>query len=915
MNSTKLVSLTLGAVVLAATACNPEVPQNTISWVERRAELPNGMRVVIMPDSSTQLVQVDIRYEVGANEDPPGKAGLAHLVEHMMFQHRPLGADKPPTFQIIPQLTTFFNAYTIWDKTHYQLQAPKEDLEALLRLESFRMNAICQTIPPDEFEREREVVRNEIRQRGGTAEGLVDDILGKSLYPKGHPYSHTVGGDDKQLSNITFQDTCDFMTKYYVPERATLVIAGNVNEDAVGKMVAATFGGIAKRPPAPRVEVTPIELSAKTVEETLDIEKPTLMVAWKLPSMADDEWKNVDALRLGVGKIAGLAREYDDCIRNAGATDFGGNLAPTFVVFLELCDNDHFDEALAWVWKGAAGGSWGLKNAEFDEDSKNLAKQAFVENLESIGARTEWMADFLQFQRTKYTFTQDRQILFDELDRLDKVDASGFAAFAAKTFQKSKAVVIKIKASEKGLKGDTRSDLKFSAKTHDKDAVKPIVDPSEAQRPLPAPQGASLLAAAERYTLGNGLNVVLLPTQAPLPLVRASIVFGAGAVHESKAAAGLADVAASFLAPERDADFMKTGVFVRGGASDDATTFEAGGMSMYSDVIITALERVLKIGVYDQDRIERFQKEVRQQWESRQYREQRAFQEEQYAALFGVDHPYTVNGSPTKESVGKIGYDAATEFKRGHYEAKNATLVVTGSFDAKKIKGLIADTFGGWSGGDADKPIGPARAPRSGPIYKGVVTAKEGPQMEVSIAYPAPAGIDGQQATRQVMLEMLNTRLFQIRTELGSTYGTYARKTNNRGPNGYLMGGGVDAARAGESLKAMREKIEGLRQGENFDADFAQARRAVLKRLLAQSSDPTSLARRLTSIASFGLAPDYSDQQTKLTAAVSPAAVRALIKAELKPEDEIIVCKADRATLTKAFAEAGLDKFDLVEPK
>src|SRR5687768_13277563 len=134
----KLATLLSTAAVVttafASSSCSPDIPKDTISWVERRAELPNGLRLVVLPDTTTQLVQVDVRYEVGANEDPPGKAGLAHLVEHMMFQHRPLGPDKPPTFQIIPQIATAFNAYTIWDKTHYFIQAPKEDLETVLRL-------------------------------------------------------------------------------------------------------------------------------------------------------------------------------------------------------------------------------------------------------------------------------------------------------------------------------------------------------------------------------------------------------------------------------------------------------------------------------------------------------------------------------------------------------------------------------------------------------------------------------------------------------------------------------------------------------------------------------------------------------------------------------------------------------------
>src|SRR5688572_2724316 len=193
----------LAALAIAGTSitCTPTAPKYTIKYSEFRAKLDNGLRFVILPDKNTPMVHVAVRYEVGANEDPPGKAGLAHLVEHMMFQHRPLGADKPPTFELIPQMATGFNAYTTWDQTHYYLDGRAEDVESMLRLEAFRMGQLCETIPPEEFDRELEVVRNEIRQRMGSAEGQVYPQVLSEAYPRGHAYHEMVGGNDSQLAS------------------------------------------------------------------------------------------------------------------------------------------------------------------------------------------------------------------------------------------------------------------------------------------------------------------------------------------------------------------------------------------------------------------------------------------------------------------------------------------------------------------------------------------------------------------------------------------------------------------------------------------------------------------------------------------------------------------------------------------
>jgi zinc protease len=177
----------------SASACNPAIPKFQFKHAERRGRLAsNGLKFVVMEDSSTQLVEVDIRYNVGSREDPEGKAGLAHLVEHMMFQIKPPveGSDiaPPPLMAQISAKTTYFNAYTNWDTTHYQNAAMAERTEELLKTEAQRLYYKCQTVSEDEFLREREVVRNEIRQRGGDAKGQIPQLIASSVYPKGHAY-------------------------------------------------------------------------------------------------------------------------------------------------------------------------------------------------------------------------------------------------------------------------------------------------------------------------------------------------------------------------------------------------------------------------------------------------------------------------------------------------------------------------------------------------------------------------------------------------------------------------------------------------------------------------------------------------------------------------------------------------------
>jgi zinc protease len=538
-----------------------------------------------------------------------------------------------------------------------------------------------------------------------------------------------------------------------------------------------------------------------------------------------------------------------------------------------------------------------------------VAKAGFITNLESLAARADMVADLVQFER-EFDFNSSQEYLIKELQKIESLDGGKFRQFIKGTLRKDNAVVVVIKADKKGLKGDRRSGLKFTARSHDKEMT-PILDPREASRPLAAPRTMSILRTAERYTLGNGMEVVLLPKTEGMPVVTAELLFDVGSAHEPPHLAGLAEVAASYLRPSRDANFMRIGIQLGSSVDDDHTTFYARGVEIYLEPIIKGLERLIKAGEYDQETLERWQKYQRLRMDTQSYRQAVAFDTTMASALYGADHPYATTGTPTRDAVARIGYDEVTRFQRKHYSARNATLVMVGRFDPQRARAIIARTFGDWDGGHEDKPA-PRRGLSTGPQYFGVI-GRETPQMQVVIAYPAPAGMDGQHAARMVLAHMLNLRMARIRAELGSTYGAYARHSAGVGAGAYVMGGSVDATRAGESLAAMRSAIESLRRGETFDLDFVRARRVVLRQLLAESTETLALAGRLASIAAYDLPADHHDTLIRYVAAVSPAQVKALLATELDPQFEIVGGMADRASLTRAFAEAGLSPVRYVE--
>lgn len=905
-----------GAGLVAAAAlmsCREAPPRTAFEYTEMRSKLPNGLKFVIMPDSTTTQVEVDVRYDVGSREDPPGKAGIAHLVEHLMFQQRPDGPQTAPLMQSIGQLTTYFNAYTSWDTTHYQMASRTEQLDALLKIEAMRLYFGCQTISEDEFLREREVVRNEIRQRGGTAEGRIPDLVLSEVYPKGHAYSRMIGGDDSNLTSITLKDACDFMQKYYTPDNATVIVAGGVDPNKTAESIKKWFGPLEARKHAPRVDVAKVNaVTSGRAEHELDIERPYVVMVWPLPASNTPEGR---AVRFGLGALWFRTLFKADDYEFGYSVDpifLGGQEAPVFGVSVELKGMDKLGEAIDFIKKAAKQAHRGLDEGTWAqiEEQKARTRASYLEGLETLAARTNSMGDLVQFDK-ETDFDSSDIYMLKEMERSVDFDGAYAAKQVKKYFDPDKAKIIVFKSSKTGIKGDTRAKVKFATKSHEKKDI-PEIDPREAKRPLKVAADFKIFDGAKRFELGNGLKVVLLPLDTPFPLVSAQLVFNVGDAHSGTP--GLPDRAAQFLNPPMDAEATSAaGIFVSGETDADHTYFYTGGLDIYLTVMLNGLERQIRIGEYNQESVEGWQKGLKEAFGRKDYQQAFEFRRQYYNAIWGADHPYARSAQLTPDSVSGIGSDELNAFRRKHYSAGNATLIVAGKFDVTKAESQVRSVFGDWGRGSVDKPIDATPRERTAPEYIGVV-GKEGPQMRVSIAYPAPAGIDGQEAARRVLAGMLGLKMGDIRFKLGSTYGVYAFRQARSGPTAYEMGGNVDAPRAGESLKAMRDGIEALRKGDNFDTEFVRVRRQLIEDLLGQSTVSSEMVNRLTTIALYDLPPDYYEQLIKQIAAVSPAQIKALIAKELDPKNEIVLCMADRPTLERAFNEAGLEQFRIVEP-
>ena len=275
--------------------------------------LPNGLEVLLSPDHRLPLVAVDIWYHVGAGYEVPGRSGFAHLFEHIMFQ----GSKNVPEDQYFPMLegagATFVNGTTDFDRTNYLETVPQNQLELALWLESDRMGWLLDTLTQDRLDNQKSVVRKERQQSTENVPyGVAEEQFYKLLFPAPHPYNGVVIGTHEDLEAATLDDIKAFFRTWYVPNNATLVVAGDFDESTVKATIEKYFGAIpAGAEPKATTQMAPPIAAEKRASFTDDVELPKVYLGWVTPPVLaeGDAQLQLGAMVLADGKSSRMYRE------------------------------------------------------------------------------------------------------------------------------------------------------------------------------------------------------------------------------------------------------------------------------------------------------------------------------------------------------------------------------------------------------------------------------------------------------------------------------------------------------------------------------------------------------------------------------------------------------------------------------
>jgi zinc protease len=895
-------------------------------------ELRNGMRAVLIPDWSSELVEVGVRYDVGSIHDPPGRAGLAHLVEHLMFEQRSGVPGTPTVGAELDDVAVFHNAFTTWDSTHYLAMTTPDKLDRLIAIEARRLTTTCDQIDEKIVAREREIVRQELRQRKESLAVRVLPLLLRAAYPDTHPYRRSdFEQSEKELASISKADVCGFIERHYVVGNAVVVISGSVSRSDVERVLDKHLGGLKPRPGPARTELPAVTLEGKRTDHKLDVEDATLFVMWP---MAPRHGERGLVSKLALTRLAMEVSEINDedpFAHSIVPTSLGGMRAPMGMLSIALKRPEDSDIALAAVAKAAT-----ALDKDWDEDWASAMRISsylqLLSAIEPLQMRTWFYGDYVQFDPSLRLLTGD-------MERMEALTADELVAASKQFSSLDRAAIVLVEPDAKARARHHRPPLTYEPASHDAGSSRAHVDAGEAMRPLAMDAPRSSMDKAISFELGNGLRVIMLRTYFS-PVVHLDLIMDSGNAHESLP--GLASNAAELLGspgkgkkgkskkkdkgkegarPERASldeqpwrsPYEQASGWLKGVATDrdvsvtdDQTHFRVTVLNPIYDYAIHGLAQWIQAGEYDQDDIDEMRKTFERVAARDRVRRVRRVATAVYRAMFGAEHPYARLGLPTAESIAKIDRDALQEFRRRHYVPNNATLIVTGQFVPEVAEAQIRAAFSSWRPGQPVPPIKAQPVARKAPLNLSGAGEPDDPLVAVWVGYTSPASVDERYGARLVLAEMLDSRVSAVRQVLAASYGMNAAFHAKKGPGYYSVSGSVDADRAGEALVAIRKGVQSLREGKDLAAEFAVARKRVVQRLLARLTNRDTMASQLAFLARHRLPRAYMIDLARDVARLTPRDIETLIAAELPPDREVVVCIGDRAKVADAYRSAGL---------
>ena len=724
--------------------------------------LANGLRVIFHEDHSTPIVAVNVWYHVGSKNEVPGRTGFAHLFEHMMFQGSLHHDDD--FFVPLQEAGGTLNGSTNADRTNYWEVVPSNFLELALWLESDRMGYLLEALTETKLANQRDVVKNEKRQNyDNQPYGLVSAKIAETMYPKNHPYHWLTIGSLDDLTAASREDVSDFFRRFYTPNNASLVIAGDFSEAEARTLVEKYFGPIKRGPEVSKVSpARPMLEKEKRVTMEDRVSLPRVYMAWHTEPHFTSNDAPLDQLSfvLAGGKGSRLYKSlvYEKQIAQEvsafhNSRELGGQfqIVATAKPDVKLEDLERaIDEEIARLKTEPP-------TQEEMERAYNARESALVYGLQTVGGfggKSDQLnqyavflnqPDYFKTDLLRYRsvtpadvttvangYLNDKRLVLTVMPRQkgkttgEPAPASPTGAIATPSQQTGTQAATTTAAPATRTGGTTPAGVQpqtrpESAATTPAGATPPTTmakggaskgqDKSQLgglyTKPQPKPDPRFRLPQLQRRKLSNGLEVLIVE-QHEVPVVNMNLVLRTGAAADPQDRAGLASLTSALIdegtktrsSQEISNQLAAIGARLGTGSDFDNSSMNLLTLSKHMDRALEIYADVVTNPSFPENELE-LQRKSRLATLMQRRDNANAIAGNVYASLlYGRNHPY---GHPTmgdEESVRAATNEDIRRFYETYYRPNNAALIVAGDVTPATLMPKLERAFANWKRGE-----------------------------------------------------------------------------------------------------------------------------------------------------------------------------------------------------------------------
>lgn len=935
MRKQLMIPLLMTTVMAGMSSCKNG---DAASLKYEKYKLDNGLEVVLHEDKSDPVVSVAIQYHVGSNREKPGKTGFAHFFEHMLFQ-RSENLPRNAFFQKIDAMGGSFNGGTSNDGTVYFETVPRDALEKVLWMESDRMGFFINTVTRKGLEREIDVVSNEKRQNENRPFGQSNGMMLKQFYPEGHPYRWPVIGSIADLHGATVDDIKQFYRKYYAPNNATLVVAGDFDRREVEAMIRKYFGEIPAREEVEPVRPIPVQLekTSKYVLEDRFANAPGLEMNFSgAEQFHPDAYPlRILALLLSYGKNAPFYKVLVEDNKLASyvnvassSLELSGQVSVSVKAYKETDLNT--------VYRGIQEAferfeQEGIRDNDL-ERMKIMQETMLYNVMMSLESKTQALARNNVFAGRPDQMVIDlahyQAVTKEEVMRVYRKYVRGKHFVALSTVpqgQTSLALTgsVVVRPDEDSPVGQKLVADEGAVTDDDPYEYTPSVFDRSVEPPLLANTPESAMPPVWTGEMSNGMKVKGM-AYTELPVVQFAVYLNSGMLCEPKGKSGLARLTAAVLncgtrtkTPEElEVALGLLGARVSFGVSTERMQLSGSCLKKNFPQVLRLVEEMLLEPRWDETALELARKRmignIRQSSTEPKVLARHVFRQ----MMYGPENVLSNSALASEKEVAAITMEDIKTFYKTHIVPGQATFDFVGGYEKKEVMKFLQPLARTWTTGGASQERLNLNfmAPQAKVYFVDYPGAK---QSYILLGCPAMPKASNDYYPAKMVNQLLgassNALLFDVlRLQHGYTYGAYSFFDCGKYANEFRATSSVQAAYTLEAMQLFKSCISTY--GEQFtEQSLVKTKDAMFKENAAAFEMPDARLDLLSEMTVDGLPVDDLKRQEQLLKRMTLPEAKACIRNWLDYDRMFFVVVGDAASQLDRIRKSGLGEVKVVD--